>query len=111
MTASSATIIDFSAYRLNKRTVAKLSRDTVCSAAPHGAIASYYFFWLFLAWTPFRLLCLPASKQECRDAIRFRGELVSEFCSSFLLTLPICAGCDRTENRCGSSESIASAAA
>lgn len=61
---SSATIIDFNAYKMNKRIAARQSRGTVCSTAPYDAVASYYFFWLFLAWMPFGLLRLPAAKQE-----------------------------------------------
>ncbi|MBT1516756.1 MULTISPECIES: hypothetical protein [Bradyrhizobium] len=64
MTDTSATIIDFTAYRMNKRAAAELSRDEVYSTAPYRAVASFYFFWPFLAWIPFGLLDLPASDQE-----------------------------------------------
>ncbi|WP_201266134.1 hypothetical protein [Bradyrhizobium japonicum] len=51
MTATSATIIDFTAYRM-KRAAAKLSSDTVGSIAPYEAIASFYFLWCLLALIP-----------------------------------------------------------
>ncbi|MET4019773.1 hypothetical protein [Bradyrhizobium sp. S3.2.12] len=57
MTKTSATIIDFTAYRM-KRAAAKLSSDTVDSIAPYEAVASFYFFWCLLALIPFASLDL-----------------------------------------------------
>ncbi|MCA6116745.1 hypothetical protein J6524_17845 [Bradyrhizobium sp. WSM 1738] len=64
MTETSATIIDFTAYRMNKRAAADLSRDEIWLTAPYPAVASFYFFWPFLAWIPFGLLDPSVSEQE-----------------------------------------------
>jgi hypothetical protein len=64
VTKTSATIIDFSAYKANKRARAELSRVDVCSTAPYGAVVSFFFVWPFLAWMPFGLLYLAAAEQE-----------------------------------------------
>jgi len=62
VTRTSATIIDFNAYRLNKGTTAKLSSGRPCATASNDALTSYYFFWLSLAWTPFALMGLSAER-------------------------------------------------
>jgi len=62
MTEISATIIDFTAYRMKR--AAKLSNDTVSSITPYEAVASLCFFWSLLALIPFGSLDPHASKQE-----------------------------------------------
>lgn len=63
-TERSATIIDFTAYRTNKRAAAGSSRNQVCSTAPNSAIVPLYVFWLFLAWTPLGLMGLPVTENQ-----------------------------------------------
>ncbi|MET4121925.1 hypothetical protein ABIB85_008395 [Bradyrhizobium sp. JR1.5] len=57
MTETSATIIYFTAYRM-QRAAAKLSSDTVGPIAHYEAVASFYFFWCLLAFIPFASLDL-----------------------------------------------------
>lgn len=64
VTRTSATIIDFNAYKRNKHAAAKLSSGQVCATASNDALTSYYFFWLSLAWVPFGMMCLPASERH-----------------------------------------------
>ncbi|MBT1517380.1 hypothetical protein KIP88_44545 [Bradyrhizobium sp. SRL28] len=64
MKETSATIIDFNAYRTNRRAAVELSRDDVRSSAPYSALGPFWLFWPFLAWMPFGLLNLLAAEQE-----------------------------------------------
>ncbi|PDT64343.1 hypothetical protein CO683_38650 [Bradyrhizobium ottawaense] len=62
MTETSATIIDFTTYRMKR--AAKLSNGTASWLARYEAVASFCFFWSLLALIPFGSLDLPASEQE-----------------------------------------------
>lgn len=50
MADTSATIIDFSAYKANKRASAQQPRRVPYSSTLDGELLSFYFFWPFLAW-------------------------------------------------------------
>lgn len=60
----SATIIDFNAFKANRRIAVKIGRDTPSSTALEAALAPLFFFPLFLTWMPFCLMALPAGGQE-----------------------------------------------
>ncbi|MGY4502240.1 hypothetical protein ACVWYH_006197 [Bradyrhizobium sp. GM24.11] len=60
----SATIIDFKAFKANRRAAAKMAGEAPSSMALEGALAPLFFFPLFLAWMPFCLAALPAGDQE-----------------------------------------------
>ncbi|MDA9393115.1 hypothetical protein WN73_21640 [Bradyrhizobium sp. CCBAU 45394] len=64
VTQTSAIIIDFKAYKMNKRASAKLSQDTACFISISETIESCCLFWLCLAWVPFGLLSPPVFKRD-----------------------------------------------
>jgi len=61
---TSATIIDFSAYRTSRLAEAELPLDDVRLTAPYSAVLACHFYWSFLAWIPFGLLDLPAVERD-----------------------------------------------
>ncbi|MHB0791241.1 hypothetical protein [Bradyrhizobium sp. 5.13L] len=59
----SATIIDFNAFKANRRAAVKIGRDAPSSTVLEGALAPLFFFPLFLTWMPFCPMT-PAGDQE-----------------------------------------------
>lgn len=56
----SATIIDFNAFRPNRRVADSVTRDRPSTTADDGVLAGLFFYPVFLAWLPFCLMALPA---------------------------------------------------
>jgi hypothetical protein len=56
----SATIIDFNAFRPNRRVADRVTRDRPSTTAAEGVLADLFFYPVFLAWLPFCLMALPA---------------------------------------------------
>lgn len=64
MSKTSATIIDFRAYRLKRRAAPQPASDNVWWTAAYSAVPSFYLLWPFLIWIPFGLLDLPRAEHE-----------------------------------------------
>lgn len=64
MKETSATVIDFNAYRARSRAVTKNlrneSRETASEVVPIG----FYCFWPVLAWLPVGLLLVPSATED-----------------------------------------------
>jgi hypothetical protein len=60
----SATIIDFSAYRTNRRIEGELSPNGIGLELTSDAALDCSFYWSFLAWIPFGLPDLTAAERE-----------------------------------------------
>lgn len=62
--SNSATIIDFSAYRTNKRGSAQPAHDQICLSARVGALLALSWFWPVLAWMPLASFDLAARQED-----------------------------------------------
>jgi hypothetical protein len=61
---TSATIIDFSAYRARKRIASERSERRPAEPPADVVATGFYFFWPVLAWMPIGFLLAPSVAED-----------------------------------------------
>lgn len=84
VTETSATIIDFSAYRAKKR-AAGPSRNDGGSPAAYGALVPFYFLWPFLPWMSLHWLDLLPSERKRERFGCYEGRCSGDQTDPFLI--------------------------
>ncbi len=64
MEETSATIIDFGAYRKRKGIASKDPHNESGKAVPNVVPIGFYFLWPVLAWMPIGFLITPAAAED-----------------------------------------------